>query len=321
MTSNIRIAWRAGLAGLMGLSITTSARADVMYSVRDVGTTSQSQIGLNNLTGRRFLEIDGAGKVSLPNNDVDPTTYTGPIPTGMRPLNDYYPKSSPDGQYQVGTAFANQAPSAYWSGFVVHDGVASGIGTLSGSTNTSFSEALGVNNSGTIVGGSSLDSGFSHAIVVDASGKMTDLGTIGNWYNAALAINNAGTIVGEGGDVSNYGFRAFISDGHSLTDLNTLIDAIPGFTLVSATAINDAGQIAAYGHFATDPESLLHEVLLSPNSLGLPDILPVAEGGAVANPPPAGPQPAPIPEPSALAAFGLVAALATARRLKSRRHL
>ncbi len=312
MTKRARMARYAGLAGLILIANSASIQAGVLYSVRDVGISYQSQLGLNNLTGRAYLQVDAAGQVS-PQNEPNPLTYTGPIPSGMRALNNYYPHASADGQYQVGTAFANPSPAAFWAGFVVHNGTATAMGTLGGGS--SYSQALGVNNSGTIVGSSSATAnGFGHAIVVDSSGKMTDLGTLGSWYTAALALNNKGMIVGESGDQSNFGFRAFISDGNSLTDLNTLISAIPGFSLISATAINEAGQIAVYGHFATDPESFNHKILLSPLALGIPSLLPVAQPLSDA-PPVNNPQPAPIPEPSPFIAFGLIATVVAVRRM------
>lgn len=174
-----------------------------------------------------------------------------------------------------------------------------------------------------MVGSASDKSGSTHAVVVDAAGKMTDLGMLGNGHSVnacsvAMGINNTGTIVGAGSDGTNP-FRAFVSDGHALTDLNKLIAPVAGFSLVSATAINDSGQIAAYGHFASDPNGLFHEILLSPISLNIPPLIP-SPAPATDPTPPVNPQPSPIPEPTTLALFALIAG-AVGMRARRRRAI
>jgi len=43
--------------------------------------------------------------------------------------------------------------------------------------------------------------------------------------------------------------RAFVYDAaHGVRDLNTLTNPLPGFTLMTATAVNDAGWIVGYGY-------------------------------------------------------------------------
>lgn len=232
----------------------------------------------------------------------------------MRPLEVASSHSSPDGSYVVGTAFANATPSASWAGYVLHNSISQAIVPISDPASTTFSGAFGVNNSGTVVGdrGDNRGPNGSHAIVVSATGQLTDLGSLGG-YTAALAINSQGTVVGEG--QTSGSFRAFLSDGHNLTDLNTLIKKIPDFLVVSATSINDAGQIAAYGRFASDPTYLYHKVLLSPTSFAIPELLPQPDPSSTPDPSPA-PQPSPIPEPTAVVLFAVIAfvgGLATGR--------
>ena len=64
-------------------------------------------------------------------------------------------------------------------------------------------------------------------------------------------VNNLGQVVGWSqtfGDLSH----AFLYEDETMTDLNDLIDPNLDFTLFGATAINDSGQIAAYGKYGSD---------------------------------------------------------------------
>ncbi len=295
-----------GFAGVLGMAMASPSLAEVMYTVKDVGASSNSQVGLFNLTGNRMLRVDDAGNIS----DDPFRGAPNPLPNGMRPLGIANANISPNGNYSVGTAFANASPSAPWGGYVLQGFEPIAIGTLDPNSPTAYSTALAVNNSGTVVGSSGETNGpaGSHAIMVDVGGKMTDLGSFGGSLSSALGINSTGTIVGESQDGgASFGvFRAFVSDGRGLTDLNALIAPIPGFQLVSATGINDVGQIAAYGRFAIDPESLYHEILLSPLSLASPSLLPTADPSPIILTTPI-PQPSPVPEPNTVALFGLIA--------------
>jgi probable HAF family extracellular repeat protein len=105
------------------------------------------------------------------------------------------------------------------------------LGTLGGSS----SVALGLNNSGTVVGYSETVGGEQHAFRTDASGRMIDLGGLGARDSFARAINDAGEVVGESsrpfhinvqGDVSFFGPSAG-----------------------SAQSINEGGDMAGWAQF------------------------------------------------------------------------
>ena len=86
---------------------------------------------------------------------------------------------------------------------------------------------------------------------------MVELGTFGGATSSARDINNHGQIVGFAQDGSG-AFRAFLSDaGAAMVDLNTLLPADSGWVLLSANAINDAGQIVGEGTFNGDPRAFL----------------------------------------------------------------
>ena len=69
---------------------------------------------------------------------------------------------------------------------------------------------------------------------------MTDLGTLGGNNSVAWSINDLDQVVGYSQNAEG-NERAFIWQDGVMTDLNTLVSA--GFTLVSATSINNLSQI------------------------------------------------------------------------------
>ena len=116
----------------------------------------------------------------------------------------------------------------------------------------------------------------------------------------AVAINALGQVVGASSVTpSLYGFgHAFLYQNGTMTDLNNSIAATSGWTLQSATAINDKGQILGYG---IGPDGQQETFLLTPTS----------------EPTPIAPQ---VPEPGTLAFFALAAAVMAIRRARRRRR-
>jgi len=139
----------------------------------------------------------------------------------------------------------------------------------------SWANALGVNNSGQVVGWSSLQQNATtpifHAILW--SGGMQDLGTLPGWGNSkAHGINDSGQVVGNGFNSFNASFPDSFTDGHAflwsggMQDLGTL----PGWSASIAYGINNNGQVVG-DSFNSDSTSDTRAFLWSSES-GMQDL-------------------------------------------------
>lgn len=118
---------------------------------------------------------------------------------------------------------------------------------------TGFSpSALAINNAGQVVGSVNLSPGGNTQAVLWNGTIPTILGGLGG-FTLASDINNVGQIVGNsagpptGLPSSNTG-HAVLWQGGAIQDLNNVLDSSGlGWTLETASAINDAGQIVGRG--------------------------------------------------------------------------
>jgi probable HAF family extracellular repeat protein len=144
------------------------------------------------------------------------------------------------------------------------DGKMKDLGTLGGR----FSKATRVNDAGQVVGTAATVDGAMHAYLYVPGKGMKDLGTLGGRDCLANDINNRGQIVGfskcEGTVIGSE--RAFVYRNGKMIDLNALIAPATGWTLLNATAINDAGQIVGFGK---TPDGGTRAFLLTPVEEGL----------------------------------------------------
>jgi probable HAF family extracellular repeat protein len=148
--------------------------------------------------------------------------------------------------------------------FMWRNGVMTDLGLLPGDEDGG---AAAINNLGQIVGSSGRTDpdtyeSFYRAFLY-SNGVMTAL-PVPSWEAYAGDINDAGVVVGSmraGGGFSNFHGWVYI-DG-VVTNLNTLIPAGTGLHIAYATAINNAGQIAAT---AFDAQGHYHAVLLTPGN-------------------------------------------------------
>ena len=125
----------------------------------------------------------------------------------------------------------------------------------------------GINENGTVVGGSTVLDGTSHAVRFDGAGSYSDLGnlmcvsedpiTLGPFIgiscqntkgnSAAFSINSFNQIVGFSDTQTPFLEHAFVVINGTMRDLNWYIPANSGWVLQTATGINEAGQIVGNG--------------------------------------------------------------------------
>ena len=133
---------------------------------------------------------------------------------------------------------------------IFRDGQAIPLGTVPGSPS---SDAEAVNSRGEI-----LVRGYSSEGVrtfLFRAGTMLDIGTVpGATAIHGQALNNSGQIVGYSWNVERRE-RAFLYIDGQIHDLNELVKPNRGWTLWTATAINDKGQIAAVGQINGGPQT------------------------------------------------------------------
>jgi probable HAF family extracellular repeat protein len=145
------------------------------------------------------------------------------------------------------------------------------------------SAAVGINDPGQMVGWScpgssspnycSSSDNPSRAVLWSQTGNIHNLGTLpGDSLSAASEIDFFGQVIGSSGNsyvsagwwpdlASSINGRAFVwSEQSGMTDLNTLITPGSGWTLTSASGINDWGQIIGEGIVDGQP----HGFLLTP---------------------------------------------------------
>jgi probable HAF family extracellular repeat protein len=109
------------------------------------------------------------------------------------------------------------------------------LGTLGGA----HSRAVAVNESGQVVGRSTIADGSEHAFSWTEAGGMVDLGTLGGSLSRSVAVNESGQVVGHSLTVDGY-IRGFSwTQAGGMVDVGTL----DGFAHSSAEAVSDAGQI------------------------------------------------------------------------------
>jgi len=207
-----------------GGNITELTTANVaLYFIGGVNAAGTVVGGVESLTGQ-----------------TDAFAYIAGVPTDLGMVSGHVE----DNLYAVnssGTMVGFGVDATYASHAIgVSNGVLVDLGWGAGS------EAVAINDSGTIVGIGPV-AGNQRGISYN-NGVFTDLGLLPNGTaTQPMAINNAGTIVGEAwANPANPQQTAFIYLNGAVTDLNTLVD-IPGDRLLSAVAINNEGQIVASG--------------------------------------------------------------------------
>ena len=136
-----------------------------------------------------------------------------------------------------------------------------------GGTGSNF--AYVISNRGQIAGqvGSADGTTFYAAVWQNgANGAVTNLGVLpGDFAAFATGINNRGQVVGNNFDSKFNWSRGFIWQDGVMTDLNTVIAADSNLLIISASNINERGQISGMATVQTGPHAGdIHAYLLTP---------------------------------------------------------
>jgi probable HAF family extracellular repeat protein len=269
--------------------------ASPFYSVQDLGIHSPTDLP--------SISIDSQGNVSYsPNNGLNfGNSATGPVPAGDNSY-DTVATGSDNGLYTAGTAYNPVAQQ--FDGYIVSGGKVTLLSPIDPSVPGSAPRPFAVNNAGQTAGYASWSNGTGGVIsgpAISTPGQGSQL--ISTTGGDAFAINNLGKVVGAYIPQPQISAQtdAFLWSGGKLYDLNTLVGLGSGWSMTTATGINDAGQIVGY---ATDPSGQYHALLLTPTDPSNP------WPGNPSNTPP----PTPAPEPSTLAFLGMVVLVLAGRR-------
>jgi probable HAF family extracellular repeat protein len=126
--------------------------------------------------------------------------------------------------------------------------------------------AYAINNQGQIVGQVRSPDGTTFSAALWQNGALTNLGTLPGEHAAfATGINSRGQVVGSTFDSDFNWSRGFIWQNGVMTDLNTLFPADSNLFVISASNINERGQIAGMATVFSGPDAgKIHSFLATP---------------------------------------------------------
>ncbi len=127
--------------------------------------------------------------------------------------------------------------------------------------------AFVINDRGQVAGKvRSADGSTYVAALWQPDGTLTNLGILpGDFAAFATGINNRGQVVGNTFDSSFNWTHGFIWQNNVMTDINTLIPADSNLSVISASNINDRGQISGMATVRTGPHAgNIHAYLATP---------------------------------------------------------
>lgn len=155
--------------------------------------------------------------------------------------------------------------------FIYSNGTMSYLSTLGGS----WAEAMGINDSGQVMGMSWTAGDVAGHVYLYSNGTMSDLGTLGgSWSDAWTgSINNSGQVVGLSSLAGEASTHAFLYSNGVMSDLGTL-----GGANSEATDLNNFGQVVGISGMSGD--ATWHSFLYSNGAtIDLDMLAPVAAAG------------------------------------------
>lgn len=140
----------------------------------------------------------------------------------------------------VGVSDTSAGPRA----FLLQGGAMQNLGALPGDNS---SHADHINDNGMVVGASEGSGGVRAFVWTSTTGMQPLDSSPASSYSEAFGVNNLGQVVGETND--SLGTRAFLwTSQNGLIDLNEVVNNLPNdVVLIGAFAINNKGQIVAFG--------------------------------------------------------------------------
>jgi probable HAF family extracellular repeat protein len=260
--------WKAGKIQVVGPIIGHyGAAIDLNINNRVVGYHQNLDDQGNAISNRVFLWANG-NLSDLPPICNVPPEYSNNIAIAINDSNTVLGFSDvcdPDGNPLSGHA-------VLWKNSILKD-----LGAL-GFDPSGYSDStpVAINNNDQVIGYSSIFDGEGnwqgqHGFLW-LNGIMHDMGSLGvDEYGSSVsmpyAINANGQVVGFSTYSENgvaKGNRAFLYQNKTMVDLNSMLPANSGLVLENALAINDKGQITAYGTKTSGSESYTVYVLLTP---------------------------------------------------------
>ena len=228
---SIFVRWISGLLFLLIASCGNDSAKDSQkgYSVTILGDTEQNSAvpkALNaagQVAGNIYTQDYRSRAILLFGNTTTDLSNSTSTSSEANSINN-------SGQ-TVGTATTNGETHAT----LFDHGSVIDLGTLGGK----YSTALGINNTGTIVGYSRKGDNFTYRAFIYSNNSMQELGTLGGNFSYAYDINDSGQAAGSS-STSNYLDHATLFDNGTVTDLD------PQGIRSAAYSINNIGQAVGY---------------------------------------------------------------------------
>lgn len=261
--------WKAGkIQGVGPIIGHHGAATDLNINNRVVGYHQNLDDQGNALSNRAFLWANGNLSDLTPICNVPPDSSFYNAAIAINDGNTVLGSSDvcdPDGNFLSGHA-------VLWKNGILKD-----LGALGFDPNGySDSAPVAINNNDQVIGYSSIFDGEGnwqgqHGFLW-LNGTMHDMGTLGVdesgiSFIIPYAINSQGQVVGTSTYSENgvaKGNRAFLYQNSTMLDLNSILPANSGLVLENALAINDKGQITAFGSRTKEKETYQVYVLLTP---------------------------------------------------------